>query len=152
MDTKGFAAVIPVGLGTTLIYSPDINFGVEFGGRYSFSDYLDGYTSQYSSSNDVYYFFNFTFTYKLKTGPKGLPFLQMIMSWISFNEKISLVFIIFISICSMLSGQRSADYGVFGGVSSYIGDINPDKLLYAPLPAGGIFYRYNLHPRQALQD
>ena len=65
--------MIPVGIGTTLVYSPNYNFGVEFGGRYSFSDNLDGYTSQYSSSNDVYYFLNFTITYKLKTGPNGLP-------------------------------------------------------------------------------
>jgi hypothetical protein len=73
INPGGFTAVIPIGLGTTLIYSPDFNFGVEIGGRYSFSDNLDGYTSQYSSSNDVYYFFNFTITYKLKTGPNGLP-------------------------------------------------------------------------------
>jgi hypothetical protein len=73
IDPGGFTAVIPVGLGTVLIYSPDLNFGLELGGRYSFSDNLDGYTSQYSSSNDVYYFFNFTITYKLKTGPNGLP-------------------------------------------------------------------------------
>ena len=73
MDSGGITSVIPFGLGTTLIYSPDINFGVEISGRYSFSDNIDGYTSQYSSSNDVYYFLNFTFTYKLKTGPKGLP-------------------------------------------------------------------------------
>jgi hypothetical protein len=75
-DTGGFTGVIPGGLGSTLIYSPNINFGVELGARYAFSDYLDGYTSQYSSSNDVYYFLNFTFTYKLKTGPKGLPSLR----------------------------------------------------------------------------
>ncbi len=73
METGGFTAVIPLGLGSTLIFSPDLNFGVEFGGRYAFSDYLDGYTSQYSSSKDVYYFFNFTFSYKLKTGANGLP-------------------------------------------------------------------------------
>jgi hypothetical protein len=73
LDPGGFNAVIPVGVGTTLIYSPNYNFGVEFGGRYSFSDNLDGYTSQYSNSNDVYYFLNFTVTYKLKTGPKGWP-------------------------------------------------------------------------------
>ena len=69
----GFAAVIPVGLGSTLIYSPNFNFGVELTGRYSFSDNIDGYTSQFSSSNDVYYFLNFTITYKMKNGPKGLP-------------------------------------------------------------------------------
>jgi hypothetical protein len=50
-----------------------------------------------------------------------------------------------------LSGQRIADYGVFGGVSSYMGDINPSRLLYSPLPAGGLFYRLNLNPRQALR-
>jgi hypothetical protein len=69
----GFTAVLPAGFGSTLIYSPNFNFGVEFSGRYSFSDNLDGYTSQYSSSNDVYYFLNFTITYKLKTGANGWP-------------------------------------------------------------------------------
>jgi hypothetical protein len=69
----GLAPVIPVGLGTTLVYSPNYNFGVELTGRYSFSDNLDGYTSQYSSANDVYYFLNFTLSYKLKTGAKGWP-------------------------------------------------------------------------------
>jgi hypothetical protein len=69
----GFTPVIPFGLGTTLIYSPNINFGLELSGRYSFSDNIDGYTSQYSNSNDVYYFLNFTIIYKLKTGAKGWP-------------------------------------------------------------------------------
>ena len=73
LKSGGFTAVIPSGIGSTLIYSPDLNFGVELTARYSFSDNIDGYTSQYSSSNDVYYFFNFTITYKLKTGPKGGP-------------------------------------------------------------------------------
>ncbi|MFZ0281735.1 MAG: DUF6089 family protein [Bacteroidales bacterium] len=50
-----------------------------------------------------------------------------------------------------LSGQRSADYGFFGGVSSYLGDINTGRLFYSPLPAGGLFYRYNLHPRQSIR-
>lgn len=73
METGGFTAVIPAGLGTTMIYSPNLNFGIEVGGRYAFTDYLDGYTSQYSKANDVYYFLNFSVTYKLKTGPHGLP-------------------------------------------------------------------------------
>ncbi len=100
-------AVIPVGLGSTLVYSPNFNFGVELAGRYSFSDNLDGYTSQYSSANDVYYFFNFTITYKLKTGAKGCALLQIIKSWISFNEKITLVIIIFISVTLLI---RSAEF------------------------------------------
>jgi hypothetical protein len=49
------------------------------------------------------------------------------------------------------TGQRNSDFGIFAGVSSYLGDINPNRLLYSPLPAGGIFYRYNLHPRQAIR-
>ncbi|HEX2967874.1 MAG TPA: DUF6089 family protein [Bacteroidales bacterium] len=48
-------------------------------------------------------------------------------------------------------GQRNADYGVSVGVSSYLGDINPNKLLYSPLPAASFFYRLNLNPRQALR-
>jgi hypothetical protein len=73
MVDKGFDLVIPGGIGATLIYSPNLNFGAELGGRYAFTDYLDGYTSQFSKANDVYYFLNFTVTYKLKTGPRGLP-------------------------------------------------------------------------------
>jgi len=73
MEPGGFSVVIPAGLGATLIYTPNVNFGLELGGRYAFTDYLDGFTSQYSRSNDVYYFLNFTVTYKLKSGPHGLP-------------------------------------------------------------------------------
>jgi hypothetical protein len=49
-------------------------------------------------------------------------------------------------------GQRKSDFGVFFGVSSYLGDINPNKMLYSPRPAGGIFYRYNFNPREALRS
>jgi Domain of unknown function (DUF6089) len=60
-------------------------------------------------------------------------------------------FIFLILLTLSVSGQRSADYGIFGGVSSYLGDINTNRLFYSPLPAAGIFYRYNFHPRQALR-
>jgi hypothetical protein len=59
--------------------------------------------------------------------------------------------LLFLVLSYSLSGQRNSDYGVFGGVSSYIGDINPGRLLYSPLPAGGIFYRLNLNPREAFR-
>ena len=59
--------------------------------------------------------------------------------------------LLFLLLPLSLSGQRIADYGVFGGVSSYLGDINPNRLLYSPQPAGGLFYRLNLNPRQALR-
>ncbi len=60
-------------------------------------------------------------------------------------------FIIIICISVTASGQRKADFGVFAGVSTYMGDINPTRFMYSPLPAGGLFYRYNFHPRQALR-
>jgi hypothetical protein len=62
-----FAPVIPIGFGSTLAYTSSFSMGVEFGGRYAFTDDLDGFTSPTSSSNDVYYFLNFTVIYKLKT-------------------------------------------------------------------------------------
>jgi hypothetical protein len=65
-------------------------------------------------------------------------------------KRISWIFL-FIALSIAASGQRNADYGIFGGISSYLGDINPSKLLYSPLPAGGVFYRYNFHPRHALR-
>ncbi len=74
--TSGFDPVLPAGIGATLIYNPNINFGIELGGRYAFTDYIDGYTSQYSKANDVYYFLNFTFAYKFKSSPKGWPTLR----------------------------------------------------------------------------
>jgi hypothetical protein len=73
MQTGGFALAVPLGLGTSFTFSPDFNFGLEIGGRYTTSDYIDGYSSQYSKSNDVYYFLNATVTYKMKTGKNGLP-------------------------------------------------------------------------------
>ena len=72
---SGLTAVIPVGVGVNLIYSTYLNFGLELGGRYTFSDSIDGYTSSYSKSNDKYFFLNFTLTYKIKTLENGLPSL-----------------------------------------------------------------------------
>jgi hypothetical protein len=77
VDKKtGAAAVIPLGVGANLIYSRYFNFGLELGARYAFTDYLDGYTSAYSKSNDLYYLLNFVLTYKIRTGTNGLPFFK----------------------------------------------------------------------------
>jgi hypothetical protein len=59
--------------------------------------------------------------------------------------------LLFLFLPLSLYGQRVSDYGIFAGVSSYFGDINPNRFLYSPLPAGGLFYRYNLNPREALR-
>jgi hypothetical protein len=73
MQSRGFAPVIPIGAGATLLFTPKINLGLELGGRKTFTDYLDGYTSQHSASNDVYYFLNVMFTYKIRTNDDGRP-------------------------------------------------------------------------------
>ena len=65
-------------------------------------------------------------------------------------KKISGILSLFL-LAVTLYGQRSADYGVMAGVTSYLGDINPGRLLYSPGLAGGIFYRYNFHPRQSIR-
>lgn len=61
-----FTAVLPLGVGSTMSAYPNINIGLELGFRYALTDYLDGYHTQYSSANDVYYFLNLTVTYRLK--------------------------------------------------------------------------------------
>lgn len=73
LPTRGFAAIIPLGLGAKLAFDPNILFGIELTGRYSFSDYVDGYTSQWSARNDVYHTFSVTFNYRIKTARNGLP-------------------------------------------------------------------------------
>lgn len=65
------------------------------------------------------------------------------------KKVLGFILLIFLSLSAF--GQRNADYGIFGGVSSYIGDINSSRFLYSPRPAGGLFYRFNLHPRQAIR-
>jgi len=73
MRTKGFSAVIPLGIGAKMVINTDILLGVELCGRFALTDYVDGYTSQYSARNDVYHTFSFTFNYRIKTARNGLP-------------------------------------------------------------------------------
>jgi hypothetical protein len=69
----GTALGIPLGVGINYLVSPNSLIGIDMGYRLTTTDYLDGYTSQYSEHNDVYYFMTFVFTHKLKTSEKGLP-------------------------------------------------------------------------------
>jgi opacity protein-like surface antigen len=49
------------------------------------------------------------------------------------------------------TAQRKSDIGIIGGASYYMGDINHSRHFYAPSPAGGIIYRYNLNPRHSFR-
>ena len=71
-QTSGFTEVIPLGLGINMIYNSKINFGIEFGARFTFSDNIDGYAPAASRSDDIYHLLNFTFTYKIEPGKKGI--------------------------------------------------------------------------------
>jgi hypothetical protein len=73
LDRSGFTGVVPLGLGGNFSAYPNVKLGLELGFRYAFSDNIDGYTSQYSSANDVYYFLNFAVTYRLKIKKGILP-------------------------------------------------------------------------------
>lgn len=44
-----------------------------------------------------------------------------------------------------------SEVGVFGGVSYYVGDLNPSKHFLLSKPAFGIIYRYNISPRFAIK-
>jgi hypothetical protein len=76
LKKSGFTEVVPLGIGTSMIFSSKINFGVELGGRFTFDDYLDGYTDNLSINNDVYHILSFTLTYKINTGKKGFPMFR----------------------------------------------------------------------------
>jgi hypothetical protein len=65
----------PMGIGAKFVLSSSWSVGGELGGRFTTSDYLDGYSSQYSKHNDVYYFFTIQAIYRVKTSRRGYPIL-----------------------------------------------------------------------------
>jgi hypothetical protein len=56
---------LPAGFGMKLGISNTFDVGLETGVRYSLNDYLDGFTSIFSNSNDYYYITNINLIYKL---------------------------------------------------------------------------------------
>jgi hypothetical protein len=50
-----------------------------------------------------------------------------------------------------VSAQRNANFGVIGGISYYMGDINPSRHFYNPSYAIGAIYRININPRYAVR-
>jgi len=47
--------------------------------------------------------------------------------------------------------QRNANFGLIGGVSYYMGDVNPSRHFYNPSYALGALYRININPRYAIR-
>jgi opacity protein-like surface antigen len=74
-DHSKVGLAFPLGVGVKYIFSSSLSVGLEFGGRITTTDYIDGYTSQYSEANDIYYFAVFNAIYRLKTSRNGLPII-----------------------------------------------------------------------------
>jgi hypothetical protein len=68
-----FNLVIPIGIGFKYAANRRICVGLEFGQRYTSTDYLDGHSDKYSKARDSYSFLTLNVTYKLKTARSGLP-------------------------------------------------------------------------------
>ncbi len=75
-DHPKVAMAFPVGLGVKYGLTPDWMIGFELGGRWTTTDYLDAFTSQYSKSNDFYYLATFQMIYKLDTSRDGWPTIK----------------------------------------------------------------------------
>lgn len=66
-----------------------------------------------------------------------------------FSGILLILFLVFPS--KHATAQKKSDIGLIGGASYYMGDINHSQHFYAPSPAGGIIYRYNLNPRHSFR-
>lgn len=68
-----FNLVIPIGIGFKYAINRRASLGLEYGMRYTSTDYLDGHSDKYSKARDAYSFLTINVTYKLKTARSGLP-------------------------------------------------------------------------------
>jgi hypothetical protein len=63
-----------------------------------------------------------------------------------------LYFILFIlGVATRVANAQYGEIGICGGVSFYMGDLNPKGVFQGSRPAGGILFRYNIHPRVAFK-
>lgn len=60
-------------------------------------------------------------------------------------------FIFLIAFVSTETKAQFSEFGLMGGVSYYMGDLNPETPFKQVLPAGGAFYRYNFNERFSLR-
>jgi hypothetical protein len=66
-------------------------------------------------------------------------------------RRICYLFLFFIFLTINAYAQRSSELGVSGGISYYVGELNPGKPFTLLQPAYGAFYRLNLNSRIAWQ-
>ena len=72
-DFSKFGIVFPVGFGLKVPLYSQWSLGFEFGRRFTTTDFIDGYTSAFSSHNDTYYFGILNAVYKIRSNRRGWP-------------------------------------------------------------------------------
>jgi hypothetical protein len=70
-----FALAFPMGVAVKYSIDSRWSVGLEFGRRFTTTDYIDGYHSKYSKANDLYDFGMFSAIYKIPTDRRGLPII-----------------------------------------------------------------------------
>ena len=71
-----FGLVFPVGIGLKYTIDSNWSLGLEVGRRFTLTDYIDGYTSDFSEHNDTYYLGVFNLIYKVRTDRRGRPLFR----------------------------------------------------------------------------
>lgn len=72
---KTYQIAIPVGIGLKYGVNRKLNIGLEYGNRFTFTDFIDNHkdVNPGNKHNDNYMLLNLIFTYKLRTTRSGLP-------------------------------------------------------------------------------
>jgi opacity protein-like surface antigen len=70
-----FGIAFPVGAGLKYTIDSKWSIGLEFGRRFTTTDYIDGYTSEFSKHKDLYDFGMVSAIYKIRTDRRGFPIL-----------------------------------------------------------------------------
>ncbi|MDR0368082.1 MAG: DUF6089 family protein, partial [Bacteroidales bacterium] len=65
--------------------------------------------------------------------------------------KRSFIILMFLFTGTYMAKSQSYELGICGGVSFYMGDLNPKSVFKGSRPAGGILFRYNINPRLAFK-
>jgi len=66
-DFRNVALIFPAGIGFQVGIARNLMVGIELGGRYAQTDYIDGYTSDNSKSLDVYYMILLNASYRFSS-------------------------------------------------------------------------------------
>ncbi|HBH47718.1 MAG TPA: hypothetical protein DDX98_03725 [Bacteroidales bacterium] len=65
------------------------------------------------------------------------------------KKLLTVLFTLFI--VTAIYSQRKADFGIIGGATSYLGDINQEQVLYNPGYMAGPIFRYNFNKRLSVR-